>query len=95
MTPDGAGARLELAQPLTADYPENTSVRMHLISAPFLYVGANNKTLTDQWQELTGTVRGYRLWTGTRKIGIVVIVNATGDRNGVTQCRDLRLEETP
>lgn len=86
------GALLEFSAPLNESYPAGTPVRMHLMGAPYLYLAANNKPITTDWQQFSAIIRGDRLWSGTTKIAIVMILNY-GSANAVTQWKDITLEE--
>ena len=89
-------AELELKDPLRDFYAAGTKVRMHHRLAAFLYAGALNRELTEDWQEFSGLITGEQrgmshnvFRKGTRCIQVVVMLEGAG----TLEFRDIRFEE--
>lgn len=95
--PDGQ-AELELKEPLRDFYAAATKVRMHHRLAAFLYAGALNQALTEEWQEFSGVITGEQrgmshniFRKGTACIQVVVMLEGAG----TLEFKDVRFEELP
>ena len=95
MLPDGK-AELELKEPLREFFPAGSKVRMHHRLSAFLYGGALNQALTDEFQEFSGVFSGEQrgmshniFRKGTAFIQVVVMLEG----NGVLEFKDIKFEE--
>ena len=93
--PDGK-AELELKEPLREFYPAGSNVRMHHRLASFLYGGALNRDLTEDYQEFSGVFTGEQrgmshniFRKGTAFIQIVVMIEG----NGTLEFKNIKFEE--
>lgn len=95
MQPDGS-AVVELKEPLREFFAAGSKVRLHHRLAAFLYGGALNKKLSDQWQEFSGIFTGEQrgmshniFRKGTAFIQVVVMQEGSGS----LQFKDVKFEE--
>ena len=95
--PDGQ-AELEFKEPLRDFYAAGTKVRLHHRLAAFLYGGALNQPLTENWQEFSGVFTGEQhgmsnniFRKGTAFIQVVVMLEGAG----TIEFKDIKFEEIP
>ena len=97
LLPDGK-AELELKEPMREFYPAGNKVRMHHRLASFLYGGALNKVLSEEFQEFSGVFTGEQrgmshniFRKGTAFIQVVVMLEGAG----TMEFKDIKFEELP
>ena len=95
--PDGK-AELELKEPVRKFFASGSKVRMHHRLASFLYGGALNKVLTENYQEFSGPFTGEQrgmshniFRKGTAFIQIVVMLEGAG----TLEFKDIKWEIIP
>ncbi|MBO7741090.1 MAG: hypothetical protein J6S21_00920, partial [Victivallales bacterium] len=96
------GWEVTLTQPLTKGWPAGTLIRQHGESARFIYCGALNEPVPEEWQTIGHTIErehkfGIRsarhLWRGTRYLRIILLMNFSGNNSNAALLQDIRLEE--
>lgn len=97
LLPDGK-AELQLKEPLREFYPAGSKVRMHHQLSAFLYGGALNQALTEEFQEFSGVFTGEQrgmshssFRQGTAFIQVVVMLEGAG----TLEFKDIKFEEIP